>query len=83
LATDVYRFGYRTMIVLDIGRVGSNEGPGTEVTCKLIRGALPDVELLTGGGVRGWDDVRQLEDAGADAVLVASALHDGILTPRP
>ncbi|HET6571976.1 MAG TPA: HisA/HisF-related TIM barrel protein [Fimbriiglobus sp.] len=84
LATQVYRFGYRTLIVLDLSRVGLGDGVGTEAICKQVRAALPDVELIAGGGVRDWDDVKRLEDAGADAVLVASALHGGTLTfPRP
>jgi phosphoribosylformimino-5-aminoimidazole carboxamide ribotide isomerase len=84
LATKMYDFGYRTLIVIDLGRVGLGQGPGTEVSCKLIRTTLPDAEIIAGGGIRNWDDVKRLEDAGADAVLVASALHDGTLTfPRP
>jgi phosphoribosylformimino-5-aminoimidazole carboxamide ribotide isomerase len=35
--------------------------------------------IITGGGVRTWDDVERLGDAGADAILVASALHDGTI----
>jgi phosphoribosylformimino-5-aminoimidazole carboxamide ribotide isomerase len=84
LARRVYDLGVRSLIVLDLKRVGMAEGVGTESICQAIRDELPAVELIAGGGVRNWDDVRRLEDAGADAVLVASALHDGTLTfPRP
>jgi phosphoribosylformimino-5-aminoimidazole carboxamide ribotide isomerase len=84
LAQRVHDLGIRSLIVLDLRRVGMAEGVGTEPICRAIRDELPAVELITGGGVRNWDDVRRLEDAGADAVLVASALHDGTLTlPRP
>jgi phosphoribosylformimino-5-aminoimidazole carboxamide ribotide isomerase len=38
------------------------------------------MELTSGGGVRGRDDLAALADAGCDAALVASALHDGQLT---
>ena len=49
-----------------------------------LRDDVVNADPLTGGGIRDWDDVKRLEDAGADAVLVASALHDGTLTfPRP
>ena len=37
--------------------------------------------MLVGGGVRGVEDLRRLKRSGASAVLVASALHDGRLTP--
>jgi uncharacterized protein related to proFAR isomerase len=38
------------------------------------------VDLIAGGGVRGLDDLKALADAGCDAALVASALHDGRLS---
>ncbi len=82
LAYEVNSLHFRTWIVLDIGRVGGGTGPGTEATIEMLRREFPDVELLAGGGVRGWDDVKRLTDAGADGVLVASALHDGSLTSR-
>jgi phosphoribosylformimino-5-aminoimidazole carboxamide ribotide isomerase len=72
-----------TLIVLELTGVGTQEGPQTVEACRQIRAAVPQAELITGGGVRDWDDVKRLEDAGADAVLVASALHDGRLKPRP
>jgi phosphoribosylformimino-5-aminoimidazole carboxamide ribotide isomerase len=80
----VYEIGFRSFIVLDVTAVGTEQGCPTIDYCTAIRTELPDIELITGGGIRNWDDVKRLEDAGADAVLVASALHDGTLTfPRP
>lgn len=76
-----YRIGFRSLIVLDVARVGTGRGVGTGDTCRAIRSEFRGVEVFTGGGVRGWGDV---EDVPADAVLVASALHDGSITfPRP
>ena len=76
--------GIRRVIVLNLAHVGGSEGPGTFAECRTVRLRYPEVELWSGGGVRDWDDVRRLEDAGVDGVLVASALHDGTLTfPRP
>lgn len=68
-----------SMIVLDVARVGMGQGSGTEQMIELLRRAHPNAELIAGGGVRHWDDIYRLEQAGADAVLVASALHDGSL----
>jgi phosphoribosylformimino-5-aminoimidazole carboxamide ribotide isomerase len=79
LAADMRGFGFRTFILLDLARVGMNDGPGTEALCTELRRRYPEVELLVGGGVRNRDDIKRLEDAGADGVLVASALHDGTL----
>ena len=76
--------GITRLIVLDLVAVGEGGGPMTGDVCRRIKACGASVEVWTGGGVRDWDDVRRLEDAGADAVLVASALHDGTLTfPRP
>lgn len=68
-----------SIIVLDIARVGTGQGSGTEAILRELRLRYPKLELLAGGGVKDREDIRRLEDAGADAVLVASALHDGSL----
>ena len=72
------------LVVLDLARVGTGTGSGTEDLVAAIKKSFPQVEVLAGGGVRTRADVERLGEAGADAVLVASALHDGTLTfPRP
>lgn len=71
--------GFHTIIVLDLARVGTGTGTGTEPLLREIRAAFPHVDLIAGGGVRTWDDVDRLGEAGATGVLVASALHDGTL----
>jgi phosphoribosylformimino-5-aminoimidazole carboxamide ribotide isomerase len=71
--------GVRRLIVLDLTRVGVGHGVGTEDLCRAIRKHAHGIELTAGGGVRGRDDLTCLADAGCDAVLVASALHDGRL----
>lgn len=70
--------GVRTLIVLDLPAVGSQGGPGTQPICQAIRQRYPEVELLTGGGVRNADDLARLGEVGVDGVLIASAIHDGI-----
>ena len=79
LARRVVGMGVRTLIVLDLARVGMGGGAGTEPLLGAIRSEFPEVDLIAGGGVRNWDDVEQLGEAGATGVLVASALHDGTL----
>lgn len=84
LARRVADLGVRTLIVLDLARVGKREGSGTNELLKAIRPEFPDLELIAGGGVKTWADVDRLGEAGADAVLLASAVHDGTITvPRP
>ena len=68
------------MIVLDVARVGSGAGPDVAMI-RRIRAAVRVPRLLTAGGIRHLDDLRELAAAGCDGVLVATALHDGRLTP--
>jgi phosphoribosylformimino-5-aminoimidazole carboxamide ribotide isomerase len=78
-ASAAMQMGVGTLIVLDLADVGMMEGPSTEYWCRKIRATIPEIELIAGGGVRNWDDVERLVEAGASGVLVASALHDGRL----
>jgi phosphoribosylformimino-5-aminoimidazole carboxamide ribotide isomerase len=73
--------GVQRIIVLDLLRVGVGEGTGTEALCERLVAAFPQVEISAGGGVRGVEDLHRLRDSGMQNVLVASALHDGRLTP--
>jgi phosphoribosylformimino-5-aminoimidazole carboxamide ribotide isomerase len=72
--------GIRRMIVLDLAHVGGNAGLATVEFCRQLRVRHPQVELITGGGVRDADDLAALRRSGVAGVLVASALHDGRLT---
>lgn len=72
--------GVVRLLVLDLAHVGVGAGTGTEALCARLRHEYPELEIATGGGVRGPDDIRQLDACGVDHVLVASALHDGRLT---
>jgi phosphoribosylformimino-5-aminoimidazole carboxamide ribotide isomerase len=84
LARTVVRMGCRHLIVLDLTRVGTGSGCGTEDLLRAIRTEFPEVELIAGGGAKNWEDIDHLDECGADAVLVASAIHDGRITfPRP
>jgi phosphoribosylformimino-5-aminoimidazole carboxamide ribotide isomerase len=74
--------GCRQFIVLDIAGVGTGGGVPTLPLCEQIRNAFLEVTLFTGGGVRNVHDLQTLERAGIDGALVASALHDGSITPR-
>src|SRR5262245_14452952 len=71
--------GVRRMILLDLARVGVAGGTETEVLLARLAGQYPHVEFVAGGGIRGHEDLKALEAAGAAALLVASALHDGHL----
>ncbi len=74
--------GVQSMIVLDLAGVGVGQGVPTLDLCRCLRAKYPQLELTSGGGVRGVDDLKQLRDAGCNYALVASALHDGRITPE-
>ncbi len=80
IAREAIAAGIERILVLDLAGVGTNNGVCTDDLCARIRAAFPDVEIITGGGVRGADDLARLARLGIDGVLVASALHDGRLT---
>jgi phosphoribosylformimino-5-aminoimidazole carboxamide ribotide isomerase len=65
------------LIILDLGRVGTSSGIGTETLFRRVKSERPEIELVAGGGIRGPEDLPALAEAGVDAVLIASALHDG------
>ena len=86
--TDPFAIGLRAvaegvgrMIVLDLARVGVGEGVGTAELCDRLASRCPGLVLMTGGGIRREDDLRQLCQHDVSAVLVASALHSGAV-PR-
>jgi phosphoribosylformimino-5-aminoimidazole carboxamide ribotide isomerase len=76
IASIAYDLGYRAFIILDLARIGLGRGSGTEDLLRALRDDFPDLELIAGGGVTSWADIERMGEAGADAVLVASALHD-------
>jgi phosphoribosylformimino-5-aminoimidazole carboxamide ribotide isomerase len=78
----VVEAGVRRLLVLDLAHVGRDKGVGTLDLCRSLARTFPDIELAAGGGVRGLGDLLELERAGVDIALVASALHDGRLTPE-
>ena len=65
------------MIVLDLARVGLGEGVGTLPLISALRADHPAIDIVAGGGIASPDDMNRLEEAGATAALVGSALHDG------
>lgn len=77
IAAQAIERGVRRLLLLDLARVGSNQGIGTERLCAELVTNYPEVEIATGGGVRDANDLKQLREIGVHAVLVASALHAG------
>ncbi|MDR1967206.1 MAG: nickel transporter [Burkholderiaceae bacterium] len=69
------------LIVMTLERVGSGAGPDLE-TVRQVRQLAPRAMLVGAGGIRSEDDLARASAVGADAWLVASALHDQQLPRR-
>ncbi len=72
--------GADEVILLTLTQVGTGSGPDVE-TLRAARAAFPQLRLIAAGGVRDAKDLRLLAAAGADGVLLATALHRGWITP--
>jgi phosphoribosylformimino-5-aminoimidazole carboxamide ribotide isomerase len=68
--------GISSFIILTLDLVGSGEGPDTGLI-RRVRKEFPMLNLISGGGVKTPSHLDQLKAAGADSVLVATALHMG------
>ncbi len=68
------------VIAMTLGRVGMGRGPDLETLSRLRRLA-PGTRLHAAGGVRHAGDLAALAALGVAGVLLASALHDGRISP--
>ncbi len=80
IAAEAVAFGVRRLLVLDLARVGLDNGTGTRELCARLCADHPQVAVSAGGGVRHRRDLESLRDCGVRMALVASALHDGRLS---
>jgi phosphoribosylformimino-5-aminoimidazole carboxamide ribotide isomerase len=79
LADQVAEAGVQTLLLLDLGRVGT--GCGVDLgLLETLRRRFPRLRLLAGGGVLTRLDLERMRDTGCDGALVASAIHAGRLT---
>ncbi len=69
------------IIAMTLSRVGSDTGPDFELLDHL-RMQAPAKKLFAAGGVRGGEDLVELNRRGISGVLVASALHGGRIGKR-
>lgn len=72
--------GASEILLLCLDRVGTRQG----ASCEILKEALSyaTVPVLVGGGIRDIADVRRLQEQGASGCLVATALHEGIITKK-
>lgn len=74
LLREFREMGVLRVIILDLNRVGSNEG----VRVDFLKMALKEnMDVYVGGGVRDINDLIELKNLGVSGALVATALHSG------
>jgi phosphoribosylformimino-5-aminoimidazole carboxamide ribotide isomerase len=77
LARAAIECGVCDLLILDLARVGTGQGLGTQNLMNRIREGHRSVRLSVGGGISRIEEVVDLQSAGARAVLIGSAIHDG------
>ncbi len=80
LLRELSALGFRRWILLDLAAVGTHAGVPTTALCREWRRRRPEDQIITGGGINNRDDLEPLKEAGVDAVLIASALHQGSIS---
>ena len=65
------------LIILDISSVGTQRG----INVELIKYVLDKTNnpVYVGGGIKGMEDLKLCYNSGVDGVLIATAIHKGIL----
>jgi phosphoribosylformimino-5-aminoimidazole carboxamide ribotide isomerase len=77
IAETVIDHGVRRLLLLDLARVGTGRGVGTLALLDRLAADHRNVEFSVGGGISSALEIRSLENHGASAVLIGSALYDG------
>ncbi len=76
---DLERLGVKKVILLELSRVGSEEGPAYQYVEAFVKKSK--LNVLVGGGVKNIDDLLKLREIGVKGVLLATALHKGYIKP--
>ncbi|MDR3575229.1 MAG: HisA/HisF-related TIM barrel protein [Anaerolineaceae bacterium] len=73
--------GWLEIILLDLARIGTGAGIDRKLVAEAHR-LFPEMSLIVGGGISQAGELQFLETNGVSGVLVATALHNGMIT-RP
>jgi phosphoribosylformimino-5-aminoimidazole carboxamide ribotide isomerase len=71
--------GLQESIVTDISRDGMLEGPSTELYVRL-QSAFPALSFTVSGGISSMEDIRSLDKAGLQKVIVGKAIYEERIT---
>jgi phosphoribosylformimino-5-aminoimidazole carboxamide ribotide isomerase len=70
--------GVVRILFTDIGRDGMLEGPNLDAIREMIEST--PLRVIASGGVSSADDLRRLDEVGAESAIIGKALYDGRLT---
>ncbi|WP_238524781.1 HisA/HisF-related TIM barrel protein [Halanaerobium hydrogeniformans] len=74
---EIKGYGFKKFIILDIAAVGTARGIAAYI--KELKNLFPELEFITGGGVKDYRDIKPLKKQGFSGVLIATAFHNGSL----
>ncbi|MBD3230393.1 MAG: hypothetical protein GF329_19595 [Candidatus Lokiarchaeota archaeon] len=73
-------YSINEFIILDLSRVGSQVGGISEIVDEII--TTTDSKIITGGGINSIDEIRKISKKEIDGVLIATAFHNGSISPN-
>lgn len=74
------KLGARRVIVTDISRDGTLQGPNLQLLKRLVQEA--GVPIIASGGVSSLDDLLALKETGVEGAIVGKALYTGNISLR-
>jgi len=72
--------GARRVIVTDISRDGTLQGPNLELLKRLVQGV--DIPVIASGGIASVEDLLALRETGVEGAVIGKALYTGSLHLR-
>ncbi len=73
-------YDLRDLILLEMSAIGTKKGIDLGFISEAVK--ITRHPILYGGGIRGYKDVRKLEEVHINGVLVATAVHDGSIPKK-
>ncbi|SDK70423.1 HisA/HisF-related TIM barrel protein [Halanaerobium congolense] len=77
IVNEIKKLGFQNFIILDLANVGTASGISKYI--RELKIEFPELNLITGGGVKDYRDIKKLKRLQFSGVLIASAFHNGSL----
>jgi HisA/HisF family protein len=77
IVNEIKNLGFQNFIILDLANVGTASGISKYI--RELKIGFPELNLITGGGVKDYRDIKELKRLHFSGVLIASAFHNGSL----